>query len=318
MIDPLSDVLGSIRLTGGVFLDAQFTEPWAVLSHMTPTDRRLFDLQPAQIIAFHFVLSGKLIAEVDGEPAIEAEQGDIVLVPRNEPHRLLSSHNVEAVDAHKLMSGSGPQDMIQIRHGGGGNKTHMVCGFLASNDSFNPLIEILPRMLRVDMKAATSREWMDASMRYATIGAANKKFASSNVMARLSELLLMEAVRQYSTTRTNEETGWLKGVRDRQVGRALSLMHSDLAACWCANELAAQAGMSRSAFVDRFTRLMGVPPIRYLARWRLGVARHQLRESDKTVQQLAPTVGYASEEAFSRAFKREFGVSPSEWRQQAS
>jgi AraC-like DNA-binding protein len=133
-------------------------------------------------------------------------------------------------------------------------------------------------------------------------------------MSRLSELLFVEAVRNYAATLADGEAGWLKGLREPHVGRALALIHQNLATAWTAKSLAREVALSRSAFMDRFASLVGVPPIRYLTTWRLQTAKLNLRESSKTIRQLAHAVGYASEEAFSRAFKREFGVSPAYWR----
>jgi len=135
-------------------------------------------------------------------------------------------------------------------------------------------------------------------------------------MSRLSELLFVEAMRQYSVTFTNQDAGWLKGVADPQIGRALAVIHHNISSPWSADSLAREVSMSRSAFVDRFTALIGMPPIRYLTIWRLRAARRSLRETRKTIAQLAQEVGYGSDEAFSRAFKREFGLSPARWRVQ--
>ena len=206
--------------------------------------------------------------------------------------------------------------LARVSHGGGGEATHLVCGFLASEELYNPLIAALPRMLKLDVRAgrvarlgrglgAVCRQRIDAG-----------KIASSGVMSRLSELLFVEAVRKYSSTLGDQETGWLKGLADPQVGRALALIHHNTSAPWSAEALAKEVALSRSAFVDRFTTLVGMPPIRYLTVWRLQTAKLNLRETRTTIAQLAHSVGYESEEAFSRAFKREFGLPPARWRDQ--
>ncbi|WP_249137244.1 helix-turn-helix domain-containing protein [Bradyrhizobium canariense] len=143
-----------------------------------------------------------------------------------------------------------------------------------------------------------------------------RSFASSNLMSRLFELLFVEAMRQYSVTYVGQDSGWLKGVADPQIGRALASIHRDVGRPWSADSLAREVSMSRSAFVARFTRLIGMPPIRYLTIWRLRAAKVSLRETCKPMDQIAQEVGYGSGEAFSRAFKREFGVSPARWREQ--
>ena len=171
-------------------------------------------------------------------------------------------------------------------------------------------------MLKVDVRQGASRDWVEASVRFAASELTTGKRASSSVMSRLSELLLVEAVREYSSTLGDQETGWLKGFTNPQIGRALALIHHNTSAPWSAEALAKKVALSRSAFVDRFTTLVGMPPIRYLTVWRLQTAKLNLRETRTTIAQLANSVGYGSEEAFSRAFKREFGMPPARWRDQ--
>ena len=215
---------------------------------------------------------------------------------------------MRAVDSHDLIQPVTDGALVRIRHGGGGVPTHIVCGFLASNESYNPLIETLPRILKLDVRDGASRDWIEASVRFAAGELAQGRVASSSVMSRLSELLFVEAVRQYSTTLANEEVGWLKGLKDPHVGRALALIHQNIGAPWTAESLAKEVALSRSAFMERFKSLVGMPPIRYLTVWRLQTAKLNLRETATSIAQLAHSVGYDSEEAFSRAFKREFGL----------
>jgi transcriptional regulator GlxA family with amidase domain len=193
---------------------------------------------------------------------------------------------------------------------------HIVCGFLGSAEPYNPLTATLPRVLKLDVREGVSRDWVEASVRYAASELTAGRFASSSLMARLSELLFVEALRQYSVTFTDRDAGWLKGVADPQIGRALAAIHHNISSPWSADSLAREASMSRSAFVDRFTTLIGMPPIRYLTLWRLQTAKLSLRETRKPIAQLAQELGYGSGEAFSRAFKREFGLSPAWWRNQ--
>lgn len=315
-MDPLSDVLRSFRLTGGVFLEARFTAPWCVVTRLSAEDCGQYMTDPSLLIAYHFVVEGRLLVSVEGEPAIEVRAGEVVLLPRNDLHVLGSEDGLAPVSAHDLIRPSDDGGLARVSHGGGGETAHIVCGFLGSQDLYNPLIAALPRILKLDVREGTSREWIDASVRFAVHELTRGKFASSSVMSRLSELLFVEAVRHYAATSDNLDAGWLKGLADPRVGRALALMHGDMCASWSAEALAREVSMSRSAFVQRFTNLMGVPPIRYMTLWRLQAAKSQLRESQKTIGQLAYSVGYESEEAFSRAFKREFGLPPARWRDQ--
>jgi len=316
-MDPLSDVLRSFRLTGGVFLDAHFRAPWCVVTRVSAEDLGSFLTAPSLLIAYHFVIDGRLLVSIEGEPTIEVCAGQVVLLPRNDVHTLASASGLAPVDAHELIQPSPTGGLARVSHGGGGETTHLVCGFLSSEDPYNPLIAALPRMLKLDVAQGTSRDWVDASVRFAASELTEGRFSSSSVMSRLSELLFVEAVRQYSATRGDQDVGWLKGLEDPRVGRALALIHRSISSPWSAEALAKEVLMSRSAFVERFTKLMGMPPIRYLTLWRLQTAKLHLRETRKTMAQLAHSIGYESEQAFSRAFKREFGLPPAQWRDQS-
>ena len=316
-MDPLSDVLRSFRLTGGVFLDAHFRAPWCVVTRVSAEDLGSFLTAPSLLIAYHFVIDGRLLVSIEGEPTIEVCAGQVVLLPRNDVHTLASASGLAPVDAHELIQPSPTGGLARVSHGGGGETTHLVCGFLSSEDPYNPLIAALPRMLKLDVAQGTSRDWVDASVRFAASELTEGRFSSSSVMSRLSELLFVEAVRQYSATPGDQDAGWLKGLEDPRVGRALALIHRSISSPWSAEALAKEVSMSRSAFVERFTKLMGMPPIRYLTLWRLQTAKLHLRETRKTMAQLAHSIGYESEQAFSRAFKREFGVPPAQWRDQS-
>jgi AraC-like DNA-binding protein len=318
MMNPLSDVLRSFRLTGGVFLDSHFTAPWCVISKLSADDFGPFLTTPSLLIAYHFVIAGRFLLTIEGDRTIEVRAGEVVLLPRNDVHILASGSGLAPVNAHDLMQPSAGGGIAQISHGGGGETTHLVCGFLSSEDLYNPLIAALPRMLKLDVAQGTSRDWVDASVRFAASELTEGRFAPSSVMSRLSELLFVEAVRQYSATPGDQDAGWLKGLEDPRVGRALALIHRSISCPWSAEALAREVSMSRSAFVERFTKLMGVPPMRYLTLWRLQTAKLHLRETQKTIAQLAHSIGYESEQAFSRAFKREFGLPPARWRDQHS
>jgi AraC-like DNA-binding protein len=314
-MDPLSEVLRAVRLTGGVFLSADFTAPWCVGVRITPEDCAPFLGKAAQIVGYHVVMEGRLLVGLEGEPMAEVGAGEIVLFPQNDNHTLASAPKIKPVNARQLMQPSPDGNVARICHGGSGPTTRIMCGFLANEESYNPLIAALPKLLKIDIRQGASREWVEATVRFAASEFAEGRLASSSVMARLSETLLIEAVRRYSSGLAEQEAGWLKGLKDPYIGRALALIHQNLSAPWSAEALASEVALSRSAFVQRFTSLVGMPPIRYLTVWRLQTAKLNLRETSKTIAQLAHSVGYESEEAFSRAFKRKFGLAPAQWRQ---
>lgn len=314
MTDPLSDVLRSVRLTGGLFLDVRLTAPWAVVSEINADDCRTLLAEPAQIISYHVALEGRFQLTVDGEQTLDVNAGEIVLLPRNDRHVLASQQGLVPIHGRTLIQPSPDGGLARVVHGGRGEPTHMVCGFLGSEDAFNPLLSSLPRALKLDLRQGTSRDWIEASVRFAASELAEGRLASSSVMSRLSEVLLVEAVRHYAARNDDLEAGWLRGLNDPQIGRALAMIHSDIRVPWSAEELARAVALSRSAFMERFAALVGLPPIRYLTVWRMEAAKLQLRETAKPIAAIAHAVGYESEEAFSRAFKRECGLSPAPWR----
>jgi AraC-like DNA-binding protein len=316
--DAISDVLRSIRLTGGIFLDARFTAPWCVSAAIAAEDCKPLLAAPAQVIAYHYVIAGSMLVLAADEPPLRVDAGEIVLLPRNDDHVLTSETKLNPVSARELIRPSIEGGLARIFHGGGGASTQVVCGFLGSEEIGNPVIATLPKMLKLDVRQGTSRDWIEASLRFAAAELTEGRMGSSGVMSRLSESLFVEAVRNYAATLGDRDPGWLKGARDPQVGRALALIHTDHRTHWSAAALAQSVGMSRSAFVDRFSALVGAPPIRYLTAWRLRLSRSLIRETQKSVAEVAHFAGYGSDEAFSRAFKREFGVSPAQWREQGN
>ncbi len=314
--DALSDILRSVRLIGGVFVDARLTAPWAIHSVVTMEACKPLLSRPAQIIAYHFVLEGSALLSVDGQPPVRVGAGEIVLLPRNDAHLVASAAAISPVDGYSLVEASPDGGLARIRYGGGGEPTRIICGFLGSDDAHNPLIQGLPRILTIDIRDGTSRELIEVSLKFAAGELVEGRLASSDVLARLSEILLIEAVRRYTSTLDGRVVGWLKGLNDPRIGRALAIIHQDIAAPWSVNRLAKEVAMSRSAFMARFATLVGMAPIRYVTVLRMEAAKLGLRETFKSVANIAHSVGYDSEEAFSRAFKREIGSPPALWREQ--
>ena len=230
-MDTLSEVLRSVRPTGGVFLSAHFTAPWCISVAMTPEDCAPFLKKPAQVIGYHVITEGKLIVSIEGEPTIEVSAGELVLFPQNDPHTLANDVGLKSIRARDLIQKSPDGGLLRIEHGGGGAPTRLVCGFLASEEKYNP-ISTLPKLIKIDIRYGTSRELIETSVRFAAGELANGQLASSSVLVRLSELLLTEAIRQYSSTIGEEEVGWLKGLKDPYVGRALALIHHQLKEPW--------------------------------------------------------------------------------------
>jgi len=312
-MDAVSDLLQATRLSGGVFLDAEFTAPWCVHSRVTPEECAQFGVVPASVIGYHYICDGRMMLELDGHESITVEAGEIVMLPHNEPHRLCSGPGLQPVDVgNDVVPGS--EGLAKIIYGGGGVQTRMLCGFLANELHNDPIVRVLPRVLKVRMADAPSSAWIESSMRFGAQELANGPARSPALLAKLAELLFVEAVRRYLATLPPEQTGWRAGIGDPMIGRALALLHKRLDQRWTAEDLARSVGMSRSAFADRFTRIMGETPMRYLAQQRLQLAAKRLEEPGASIARIAFEVGYESEAAFNRAFKREFGAPPAAWR----
>lgn len=320
--DPLSDVLHMVKLTGAVFhlVDASF--PWGV--EIPPAQEYASIILPrAQyIVSYHIILKGSGWAVVPGVASMWFEAGDILVLAHGEPYSLLSApdqepeYNAEATIAffHEWTAGKLP--FITPEGGGGAGGAEYLCGFLGCNmRPFNPVLSTLPSLLRVKRSA---RNDLRGRMLDVTLAEARLPRAGGEaVRLRLSELIFIEVVRLYMEALPALETGWLSGLRDPQIGKALSILHERLAEAGTLSELAKQASMSRSAFTARFTHLVGYPPMRYLTLWRLQVAARLLADGSAKVATDGGDVGYASEAAFSRAFKKAIGVSPARWRANA-
>ncbi|WP_316367050.1 AraC family transcriptional regulator [Candidatus Thiodiazotropha sp. CDECU1] len=313
MQDPLSDVIHAASITGAVFLKANFTAPWAIYSQVTPEDCAPFLDIPAHVIAYHLVIEGSLFVEIEGNSPIEVSTGEIILLPKNSMHILSSKPGVSPTEADELIIPAEGDQLAQINYGGGGEATTIYCGFLASDISRNPLFDSLPDFIKLDITQDITKDWIEASVQLAAKQLIKGELASSSMMSRLSELLLTEAVRTYSQQRSDID-GWIMGLTDKKIGRALALIHGQLNEPWSNDLLANEVAMSRSAFVDKFTSLVGTPPIRYLMLSRLQSAKSLLQETNQTLAEISHQIGYESAVAFNRAFKREVGIPPAQWR----
>lgn len=316
-MDALSEVLRLIRLTGGVFLDASFSAPWSVLSHIVPEDCRLVTAEPASVVGFHYVLDGRMQVTVEGNAPVEVRAGELVMLPRSDPHTLASAPGLPTVIGRDLIHVAQEGAMGRIDYGGGGDMTRMICGFVGSETRRHPLFDTLPHILTLDLNGRRGEDWIATSFRFAAQEVLAARPGSAMMLAKLSELMFVEAVREYVAGLPAERQGWLAGLRDPAVGRALALIHARPAHPWTVEALAGEANLSRSAFAERFTELVGVPPMSYFTTWRMQVAAQSLRETRRSIAQIAETVGYESEATFARAFKREIGTAPGRYRVQA-
>jgi AraC-like DNA-binding protein len=316
-MDALSDVLRVVRLCGGVFLEAEFTAPWCISGKVSPEDCLPILAAPRHVIAFHFVVSGRMQLRTEGAEAIEVRAGESVLLPHNDTHHFGSELTLSPVPAREIVQPARYGGLARMVHGGGGEPTRLVCGFLGSEVPFNPLIAALPKLLKLDLRATAAGTWIENSFRFAASEISAGRLGSTTVVAKLSELLFVEAIGRFVETLPAEQRGWLAGLRDAHVGRALALLHARPTEQWTAESLARAVGLSRSVFAERFSSLVGQPPMQYLTLWRMHMAAQRLREGRGSVAQIGFEIGYGAEAAFSRAFKRQFGTSPATWRKQS-
>jgi AraC-like DNA-binding protein len=319
-MDAVSDVLRVVRLSGAVYLNGTFTAPWCVIGRPDAALCAAYLPRSERVVSYHLITEGSCRAQLADDPgsAIQVDAGELLVVPQGETHLMgsdldLSPAPVELLLSHQMEAA--PGEVMTLSYGGGGTPTRIVCGFLACDDTLsNPLLSSLPRIFKIDMRNDPRAAWLEASLKFAAAEAADSRAGGTIFLARLSELLFVEAVRCCIEALPADQTGWLAGVRDRFVGRALSLLHAQPVHPWTVDELARKVGLSRSALAHRFTDLLGRPPMQYLAQWRMQIAAQELLIGSKSLAAVAEQIGYESEAAFSRAFRREFGMPPAGWR----
>jgi AraC-like DNA-binding protein len=316
-MDALSDLLHAVKLKGALFLEARFTSPWCVETH--PSYGAAEMLRPLNpVVFFHLVAQGRCKVRLSphGEP-IDLASGDLVLMPQGDTNLLGSDLQLAPVDADTLLRPAPAGGLVTIDYGGGGDEARILCGFLSCDKALcRLLLDALPRLLRVPLGDGPGAAWLMSLARRGAQENTAPGPGSGTLLAKLAELLFVEAMRRYIESLPEQQTGWLAGLRDRYVGRALSLMHEQPAHDWTADDLAERVGLSPSALRQRFADLLGQPPMQYLTRWRLTLAAAALRSSDRAIAQVAEEFGYESESAFNRAFKREFEMPPAAWRRQ--
>jgi AraC-like DNA-binding protein len=265
----------------------------------------------------HRPVEGAFRIRVEGESGegTVIGAGEVVLLPRNDLHLMGSDLNIPPVAGSDIIRPRKDGGLFTIHHGGAGDRTQVICGFLGcASAKGNPVISTLPPLLKLDVEQAGAAEWIRSTFQYAATEVAAGRPGSETVLAKLSELLFAETVRRYAETLPDAQTGWFAGLREPHVARALAMLHHEVARHWTVDELSREVGLSRSALAERFIRLIGMPPMHYLASWRMQVATEKLRTTSASLAQVAEVVGYDSEAAFSRAFKKAFGTAPATWR----
>lgn len=310
-LDVVTDVLRAVRLDAAFFYKVSASEPWRAES--SPARAKQSGILPRSehLIAYHVLVEGECWGGIDGQPLRAMRAGDVIVFPGS-GRQCMSSERARQVQMPPVEMPRAERLPFEVRMGGGGRVASFVCGFFGCDlRPFNPMISALPEVLLVH---GGGEGWLSTFVQQALAETAERRAGGELVVTRLAELMFIEVLRRHIDSLAQDGTGWFAGLRDEIVGRALQLLHARPARDWSLDELAREASCSRSVLAERFASLVGEPPMQYLARWRMQLAAQQLRDSAAKVYSVAHAVGYDSEAAFSRAFKRFVGSSPARWR----
>lgn len=317
--DVLSDVLHTVRLTGAAYFDFELSSPW--VAEAPPSCEIASIVMPAaeRVIEYHTVARGACWAQRIGDEPIRLKEGDLIVFPQGDAHVLSSAPNMRATPDLSMFSRGTRLPLVYEVGGGGPDRARIVCGFLGCDERpFNPLLAALPKVIHLSASGdQATAGWLGTLLHMAARESGSARAGSENVLSRLSELMFVETVRRYIEALPAAQTGWLAGLRDPTVGQALAALHGQPREAWTVERLARLVGTSRSAFALRFTEMAGHPPMQYLTLWRMQLASRLLADGGH-VAQVADAVGYESEAAFSRAFKKIVGQAPGTWRRRGS
>lgn len=320
--DALADVLQGIRLSGALFFLVKATTPWCVEIPEAPEYAGIILPRARHVVSYHVIVEGQGLASVPGTEPVTFGSGDIIVFPHADAYAMRSAPGVppeldpaQTIGFFEALAAG--QLPFTVEEGGGNDPvTRVICGFLGCDAGpFNPLLDNLPRLLHI-RRDGNEDGLLENLIGLTLAEARNRRVGGESIRLRLSELMFVEVLRRHLESLAVEETGWFSGLKDRAVGRALSLLHGRPAEPWTLEALAREAGLSRTVLAERFTKLVGQPPIQYLARWRVQLAARALSDGNAKVAAVGAQVGYASEAAFSRAFKKIAGMSPAAWRRQ--
>ena len=313
-MDALSELLRAVKLSGAMFYNAEGSKPWRVAAPPSKTLGRYVGTNASHVIEFHFVTQGTGYIRV-GEETTPFAAGDLLVVPHGDPHEMGNGTGSALIDSTGELPSLLKGELRRSSFGGGGETTTFVCGYLACEAGLiRPVLAGLPRVVRVNVRTDAAGQWLESSILHAVERVTAAAPGSDVILARLAEVLFTEALQRYLSQLPPGRTGWLAGAGDPTVGRSLAALHRRPAHPWTLDELAAEAAVSRSALTERFARYLGQSPMAYLADWRIELGAEALRTTSRSVLQVATDVGYESEAAFNRAFKRRFGQPPAQYR----
>ena len=314
-MDVLSTILKTVKLEGAMFYNAEFSAPWSFRSPPSSLVAPHLSSEPRHVIIYHLLTEGHAYANVEEGDRLSLCAGDIVVFPHGDAHVMGNGRDVQPRDHAQILKEIMAQGLKLARMGGGGEITRLICGYMICDLQLcKSFLGGLPPMFKVSIGSDSSGQWLENSIRYSVEQASGAQTGSEIVLAKLSEALFAETLRRYVDLLPPGQTGWLAGARDPDVGSALALLHGQPSEPWTIAELAKRVGVSRSVLAERFRHFLGVPPMAYLTRWRLQLGAQLLAATSRSVAQIAAEVGYESEPAFNRAFKREFASPPARFR----
>lgn len=314
-MDALAEILRAIKVDTALYLNGEFSAPWCIASPESRTLAPLLVGETAHVIIYHFLCEGRAYCELDSGERVELSAGDLVALPHGHGHRMGSGRPVAPVDGGDALPNILANGLELLSFGGGGEPSRFICGYLACDpDLSRSFLGGLPPIIHLSIRDDPSGQWLENSLRFSVAQAGSKDPGAGAMLTKLSEVFFAEALRRYQRELPPGQTGWLAGARDPGVGRALTLMHHRHAHPWTVAELAHEVGLSRTVLSERFRQFLGEPPMAYLTRWRLKLGAKALVSRNLSVAQVASEVGYESEAAFNRAFKREYGIPPARYR----
>jgi len=317
-MDVLSEVLKVVKLQGAMFYNGEFSSPWSLCSPASSMVAPHLAPGAGHIIIYHLLTEGRAFARLVRGERIALDAGDLVIFPHGDEHIIENGPPTKTVELAKEVARIAAQGLKLSRFGGGGEVTTFICGFMACDPHLSRVfLSGLPPVFKVSLHDNASGRWLENSIRFSVDEADASRAGGEAVLAKLSEVLFVETLRAYIADLPADQTGWLAGARDAEIGKTLALMHRNPAQPWTIASLAKDAGISRSVLAQRFRHYLSEPPMAYLTRWRLQLGAQMLASTSYSVAQIASEVGYESEAAFNRAFKREFGNPPARFRSQS-
>jgi AraC-like DNA-binding protein len=314
-MDALSEALAAIRMTGAIFFNAEFTAPWGFAAPAAVDLAPVLAPGTERVVIYHLLTEGRALARAEGLADIPLAAGDIVIVPHGDPHIVTNGSPRTLIDSAASLGKYLSGDLSATRYGGGGEPTRFVCGYFGCERHAGSLfLAGLPPLIKINIRGDPAGAWLESSIRHLVSETVSGRPGGPVLLSKMAEALFIEALRRHMAQLPPEQTGWLAGARDAVVGRALALLHRQPSRGWTVAALSAEAGASRTVLMERFAHYLGEAPMSYLARWRLELAAQLLRTTQMTVLQVASDVGYDSEPAFNRAFKRAHGLPPAQYR----